>query len=282
MNKKTLALTMLTGPLLLSFNQGASLAQSTQSVQPKAKSITAVHNTHSAKTSTTVSAPTVTASPVIIPAIPMNDDEAAAIGGEGGKMFGLGKHKVASDFAPQEKIPCLRWADETIKPRAVLFCIHGLGLHKGCYEDFGKAMAKQGLVVYAIDVRGFGEWMTKGKNDTIDFDGTMSDIKRALVQIRAKNPGLPVIVLGESMGGGIGLHATAQFPELIDGLVSSVPAGDRFGATEGKLKVGMHAIFGMDKKMDVGTGVIKQATKKADLREKWGQRSALPQRSDTG
>ena len=72
------------------------------------------------------------------------------------------------------------------------------------------------------------------------------------------------------MGGGIGLHATAQFPDLIDGLVSSVPAGDRYGATEGKIKVGMHAIFGMGKKMDVGTGVIKQATKKEDLREKWG------------
>ncbi|MBS2006339.1 MAG: alpha/beta fold hydrolase [Cyanobacteria bacterium SZAS TMP-1] len=170
---------------------------------------------------------------------------------------------------PQEKIPCLRWADETVKPKAILFCIHGLGLHKGCYEDFGKAMAKQGLIVYAIDVRGFGEWVKKEKNDKVDFDGTLSDIRRALVQVRSKNPGLPVIVLGESMGGGIGIHATAQFPELIDGLISSVPAGERYGAGEEKLKVGMHAIFGMGKKMDVGSGVIKQATKKEDLRERW-------------
>jgi alpha-beta hydrolase superfamily lysophospholipase len=170
----------------------------------------------------------------------------------------------------QEKIPCLRWADETVKPKAVLFCIHGLGLHKGCYEDFGKAMAKKGLVVYAIDVRGFGDWFKRGTNDQIDFDGTLSDIKRALVQIRSKNPGLPVIVLGESMGGGIGIHAAAQFPELIDGLISSVPAGERYGAAESSMKVGMHAIFGMKKQMDVGTGVIKQATKKEDLREKWG------------
>ncbi len=194
----------------------------------------------------------------------------ANISGEAGGKGLFSKHSAVRANVVQEKIPCLRWADETVKPKAIVFCIHGLGLHKGCYEDFGKAMAKKGLITYAIDVRGFGDWIKKGTNDTIDFDGTLSDIKRALVSIRAKNPGLPVIVLGESMGGGIGIHATAQFPTLIDGLVSSVPAGERYGAGEEKLKVGMHAIFGMKKQMDVGTGVIKQATQKEDLRERWG------------
>jgi alpha-beta hydrolase superfamily lysophospholipase len=183
----------------------------------------------------------------------------------------LSKHPAMPKVeASPEKIPCLRWADDSVKAKAVIFCIHGLGLHKGCYEDFGKAMAKKGLITYAIDVRGFGDWIKRGTNDKIDFDGTLSDIKRALVQIRAKNPGLPVIVLGESMGGGIGIHAIAQYPDLIDGLISSVPAGERYGAGEEKFKVGMHAIFGMKKQMDVGTGVISKATQKEDLRERWG------------
>ena len=174
----------------------------------------------------------------------------------------------------QEKIPCIRWVDETVTPTAVLFCIHGLGLHKGTYEDFGRTMAKRGLITYAIDVRGFGEWLGKGKRETLDFDSTLSDIKRALTEIRKLHPGLPVIVVGESMGGAIGIHTVALFPDLTDGLVSSVPSGDRFGSVDSGLKVGMHAIFGgFDKKINVGDMVISKATKKDDLRDRWSNDS---------
>jgi acylglycerol lipase len=256
-------LSLLTVLLALSVDMVAAAAPAQVSKTHPGSGQAAVRHTTNAA-STGAAAPASSASSATTSS---GASSAVTSAGPGAKTIG---RRVSADSLPQEKIPCLRWADETLKPRAVLFCIHGLGLHKGCYEDFGKAMAKQGLIVYAIDVRGFGEWVTKQKNDKVDFDGTMADIKRALIQIRSKNPGLPVVVLGESMGGGIGLHATAQFPDLIDGLVSSVPAGDRYGATEGKIKVGMHAIFGMGKKMDVGTGVIKQATKKEDLREKWG------------
>lgn len=172
--------------------------------------------------------------------------------------------------ASLDKIPCLRWFDETQEPRAVLFCIHGLGLHKGTYEDFGKTMARQGIVTYAIDMRGFGSWIPKGRNDKIDFDGSLVDIKRSLTEIRRLHPGLPVIVLGESMGGGIGIHATALYPDLIDGLISSVPAGDRFNSVDNSMKIGVHAIFGgFNKPIDIGPMVVDAATKKNDLRKKW-------------
>ena len=131
-----------------------------------------------------------------------------------------------------DKIPCIRWIDEAAEPRAVLLCIHGLGLHKGTYEDFGREMAKKGLITYAIDMRGFGSWIPKQKNALIDFDGSLVDIKRALTEIRKAHPGLPLIMLGESMGGGIGIHATALYPDLIDGLISSVPSGDRFNTVD--------------------------------------------------
>lgn len=169
-----------------------------------------------------------------------------------------------------DKIPCIRWYDEATQPRAVLLCIHGLGLHKGVYEEFGRETAKKGLITYAIDVRGFGSWVTKQKNDLIDFDGTLTDIKRALTEIRKAHPGLPVIVLGESMGGGIGIHAAALYPDLIDGLISSVPSGDRFNSVDNGLKVGVHAILGgFDKPIDIGPMVVGKATKKNDLRERW-------------
>ncbi len=167
-----------------------------------------------------------------------------------------------------DKVPCIRWIDEVSTPRAVLLCIHGLGLHKGVYEEFGREMAKKGIITYAIDMRGFGSWIPKEKNALIDFDGSLSDIKRALLEIRKAHPGLPVIMLGESMGGGIGIHATAMYPELIDGLISSVPSGDRFNDVT--LHVGAHAIFnGFDKPMDIGPMVVGKATQKSELRTRW-------------
>ena len=169
-----------------------------------------------------------------------------------------------------DKIPCIRWIDEETEPRAVLLCIHGLGLHKGTYEDFGREMAKKGLITYAIDMRGFGSWIPKQKNALIDFDGSLVDIKRALTEIRKAHPGLPLIMLGESMGGGIGIHATALYPDLIDGLISSVPSGDRFNSVDNSLKVGVHAIWGgFNKPIDIGPMVVGAATKKSDLRERW-------------
>ena len=169
-----------------------------------------------------------------------------------------------------DKIPCIRWIDEAAEPRAVLLCIHGLGLHKGTYEDFGREMAKKGLITYAIDMRGFGSWIPKQKNALIDFDGSLVDIKRALTEIRKAHPGLPLIMLGESMGGGIGIHATALYPDLVDGLISSVPSGDRFNSVDNSLKVGVHAVFGgFNKPIDIGPMVVGAATKKSDLRERW-------------
>lgn len=169
-----------------------------------------------------------------------------------------------------DKIPCIRWVDDQVPAKAILFCIHGLGLHKGVYEELGQTMAPKGIITYAIDVRGFGAWAKKNPNAQVDFEGSLEDIKRALSDIRRMHPGLPVIVLGESMGGAVAIHAAAQNPDLIDGIVSSVPAGDRFSNVDSGLKIGVHAIFGgFDKPIDVGPMVIGRATKKEDLRSRW-------------
>lgn len=169
-----------------------------------------------------------------------------------------------------DKIPCVRWYDEKADNKAVLFCIHGLGLHKGTYEEFGQEMARRGLITYAIDVRGFGTWTQKQKEPQLDLDGALADIKRALVDIRRMHPNMPIILLGESMGGAIAIHSASQNPELVDGIISSVPAGDRFSNVDGGLKLGFHALFGgFDKPVDIGPMIVGKATQKDDLRTKW-------------
>jgi acylglycerol lipase len=165
--------------------------------------------------------------------------------------------------------PCLRWIDSTMPPQAVILCIHGLGLHNGSYEDFGKRMSRLGYAVYAVDMRGFGSYKEADGKKQVDFDGCLSDIKSTLKVLHRAHPNLPLFLLGESMGGAIALRATALYPDLVDGLISSVPSGERFKQGRGSLSVAMHLLEGPNKSFDVGTGVINQATVKPELKEAW-------------
>lgn len=166
--------------------------------------------------------------------------------------------------------PCLRWIDDDVSAKAVILCIHGLGLHNGTFDQFGKRMAKIGFPTYAIDVRGFGSWMEAKGREKVDFDGCLADVKATLKVIHKAHPGLPAFLLGESMGGSIAMRAAAIYPELVDGLISSVPSANRFKEGKTKLKVALRLLEGgKDKPLNLGPSVIKQATEKAGLREHW-------------
>ena len=156
-----------------------------------------------------------------------------------------------------------------MKPKALLLCIHGLGLYSGSYENFAKHLSRLGISVYAIDVRGFGSWMKNGGHEQVDFDGCLRDVKTTLNSIRAANPGLPVFLLGESMGGAIALRAASLYPDLINGLISAVPSGDRFKQKKTDLKVALQFLKGADKQFDVGPSIVDQATKNPKLRKDW-------------
>lgn len=176
-----------------------------------------------------------------------------------------------STLQDAQQIPFVSWVDNAQPADAVLLCIHGLGLHKGTYDAFGKRMSQIGVPTYAMDVRGFGEWQDDLKTG-LDFEGSLADIKVVLQAIKKNYPDKKIIILGESMGGAIALRATAMYPELVSGLISSVPSGDRFGSGDTKLKVGLHAMLkGFNKPMDIGTDVVGKATKKEDLREAWSK-----------
>ncbi|CAN5654512.1 hypothetical protein BH10CYA1_BH10CYA1_15320 [soil metagenome] len=156
-----------------------------------------------------------------------------------------------------------------MKPKALLLCIHGLGLYSGSFTNFGKHLSRLGISVYAIDVRGFGSWMRNGGHDQVDFDGCLKDVKTTLLAIRAANPGIPTFLLGESMGGAIALRAASMYPDLISGLISAVPSGDRFKQKKTDLKVALQFLKGANKQFDVGSSIVDQATVNPKLRKDW-------------
>ncbi len=184
--------------------------------------------------------------------------------------YEAGNTVKSDDFVSINQTPPeIAWGTHLNNPKAIILCIHGLGLHKATYDEFGKALASQNIEVHAMDIRGFGDWYLKGK-DQLDFAGAMGDIKAVLSRLHEHRPGVPVYLLGESMGGAIALQAAAQSPELVQGLISSVPSGDRWTGLGDDLKVGSHVLFGgFNKRFNVGQHVVTHATDKPDLQSRW-------------
>lgn len=172
--------------------------------------------------------------------------------------------------------PCLSWLPPAdVKPRVALLCIHGFSLHKGCYAAFGKEMAKNGIATYATDLRGFGELKDYNNREGMDFDGDLVDIKATLQQIHKNHPGLPVILLGESLGGAIALRAAALYPELISGLICAVPARDRFAMSDSEKKVTKTSVLNTltgdySKPMDgAAFAAVQKISDNEELRSEW-------------
>ena len=152
-------------------------------------------------------------------------------------------------WASKLRVPYRSWLPLN-QPKEVLLCVHGLGFSSASFADFGRSMAGRGFAVYAVDVRGFGQWAKRKGQDTVDFEACLLDIEQALKTLRKSYPGVPVFMVGESMGGAIAMAATARHPELVDGLVSSVPSSDRYFKVGGQIIVGAHYLEDPDKKID--------------------------------
>lgn len=155
------------------------------------------------------------------------------------------------------------------RAKAAVLCIHGLGLHMGSYRELGETLCQKGIAVYAIDVRGFGEWHQHGQ-DKLDFEGSFADIGKTLDYIHSRNPDTPVLMLGESMGGAIALQAAAKFQDKVQALICSVPSGDRKSGLGADMHIGLRVLAGgFKQRFDVGSLIIDYATANETHRQLW-------------
>ncbi len=176
--------------------------------------------------------------------------------------------KTGPAWARTIKVPYRAWLPED-KPNEVILCVHGLGFSSESFTEFGRQMAARGSAVYAIDVRGFGQWINKKGQDTVDFEACLTDIESALKILRKHYPTTPIFVAGESMGGAIALNAASRYPDLLNGLISSVPSSDRFAKTSSELHIGARYLINKDKPVDISQEVVSRATANEALRKKW-------------
>jgi alpha-beta hydrolase superfamily lysophospholipase len=174
----------------------------------------------------------------------------------------------ATPTQPQLDSSFTAW-ETSAPPRAMILSIHGFGLYKGAFDAFAKRMVQERIAVYAVDVRGFGSWAQAGvKYQKVDFYSTLIDIGSMLSWLKRIHPGVPVFLLGESMGGAIALQSTAMFPDSVDGLIASVPGNEYFRANQANMDVVLHLVR-PNTPFDISQEVVDRATSKGSLKSSW-------------
>lgn len=166
-------------------------------------------------------------------------------------------------------VPCLSWIEPGVETKAVLLCVHGLGLNSGSWQAFGQKMSRQGLPTYAIDVRGFGSWMEAKGHKNVNFNACIDDVQDTLAWIHKAHADRAVFLVGESMGGAIALQCAARYPDMMSGLISACASGDRFKEKKTDLQVALHILTGPRRDFDIGKSVVNQATTNPELRQEW-------------
>ena len=153
-------------------------------------------------------------------------------------------------------------------PKAVVICVHGLGLHGGCYHHLGTTLSYNGFEVLAIDIRGLGCWRSWG-NHSLDISGCLADLKAALTEIRNLYPSLPLFLAGESLGGAIALKCASQNAHLVDGLIMSSPAIDSNRHFFNHWELWLKHYLAPDRRVSLIKALIERAEPDEELRQLW-------------
>ncbi|WP_051663106.1 alpha/beta hydrolase [Alicyclobacillus macrosporangiidus] len=107
--------------------------------------------------------------------------------------------------------------------RLILIMIHGAGQHSGQFLEFARACAAAGLGVYAIDLRGFG--LSSGRRGHVDsFRQYLCDLDGVVAWVHHVHEGLPVYLVGHSLGGTVAIRYAQEYPGRVQGAVLSAPA----------------------------------------------------------
>ena len=128
-------------------------------------------------------------------------------------------HFITADGAP---LPLRCWLPKA-PPRAIIIALHGFNDYRNFFAGAGDYLATYGIASYAYDQRGFGG--SPGRGLWPGITAYTDDLTAFSRQLRTRHPGVPLYILGESMGGAITIVAmsSSNRPD-VDGVILSAPA----------------------------------------------------------
>jgi acylglycerol lipase len=127
--------------------------------------------------------------------------------------------------ADGQLLPLRKWLPHG-KVKAVILALHGFNDYSNASDGPGTIWAKLGIATYAYDQRGFGAAPGRGRwPGRAELAGDAASASRIL---RRLYPGVPLYLLGESMGGAVAIVAMTgesgtPIPD-VDGVILVAPA----------------------------------------------------------
>ncbi len=163
--------------------------------------------------------------------------------------------RIESHHEAKDGPRLFRRAWQPAEPHHVVVLVHGYAEHSGRYDETAAAFAATGLAVESFDLRGHGR--SDGVRCHVDsFDRFLDDLDRVLGFSREEYAGLPIHLMGHSMGGLIALtHLVERKPVVASAVVTgpplSIAGAPAFQLLMGKLLSKVWPTFAMSMDLDV-------------------------------
>ena len=111
----------------------------------------------------------------------------------------------------------------TTTPRAIVQILHGMSEHKERYFDFMQFLSRNGFVAVIHDHRGHGASIHQSKDlghfYGSGFQALIEDARQVTQWATQKHPGLPLFLMGHSMGSLIARAYTKRYDAALSGLI---------------------------------------------------------------
>ncbi|MDG2112632.1 MAG: lysophospholipase [Actinomycetota bacterium] len=107
-------------------------------------------------------------------------------------------------------------AAKSLAPKQIVLVVHGYAEHSMRYSHLAEALVAQGAAVFAADHLGHG--LSEGDRALIaDFEHVVDDLEQLATIAEARYPGLPMTMIGHSMGGLLTARFIERNPDRLTG-----------------------------------------------------------------
>jgi alpha-beta hydrolase superfamily lysophospholipase len=119
-------------------------------------------------------------------------------------------------------LPVKKWLPEN-NIQAIIIALHGFNDYSKFFQMPAEFLSLHGIASYSYDQRGFGQSPARGYWHGVDT--LTSDLITFINLIKRKHRGIPIYILGHSMGGAVVIATmTRKDAPSVDGLILAAPA----------------------------------------------------------
>lgn len=129
------------------------------------------------------------------------------------------------DIGQRLMLPVHSWSNPEKPVKGVIVALQGLIFSGKMFGNLATHFTEKGYVVYANDMRGFGDWRSPNHgfagDSGIHFSQSKEDVTTILKALRKKYPDKPIFCVGESFGANMAIWEASTEPSLMDGFIAS-------------------------------------------------------------